>query len=109
MNTAEVITDVSKLLPGQKRGKAFSLVEVSSPQSIVAVYSAFCWFEDCLCGGLKKEYRRHRCFSTRHIQLNQQHMSSLSRLQQGRHRAALGFSSSPGSAEELIASEKGPG
>lgn len=74
----------------------------------MAVYTEFCWFEDCVCGGLKKE-RRHRCFSTCHTQLNQQNTSSFSRLQQGRYRAASGLSSSPGSTEELIASEKGPG
>lgn len=100
VNPAKVVTNVSKLHPGKKEGKAVSLVEVSSPQSTVAVRTEFCWFEDCVCRGLKKKRkkRRHRCFSTRHSQLNQQNMSSFSRLQPGCYRAELGFSSSPGSA-----------
>lgn len=111
MNLAEVITDRPKLLPGEKRGKALSLVEVSSPQPTVAVCTEFCWFEDCVCGGLKKKKeRRHRCFSSRHIQLNQQNTSLFSGLQQGHYRAAAsGLTTSPGSAEGLIASERGPG
>lgn len=32
VNLADMTTDLAKLLPGEKRGKAVSLVEVSSPQ-----------------------------------------------------------------------------
>lgn len=54
VNPAKVVTNVSKLCPGKREGKAISLVEVSSPQSTVAVRTEFCWFEDCVCRGFKK-------------------------------------------------------
>lgn len=97
--------DPAKLLPG---GGSCPSRWGTEPSATVAVCTECCWFEDCVCGGLQKE-RRHRCFSTCRVQLNQQHKSSFSRLQQGCYRAASRLSSSPRSAEELSASEKGPG
>lgn len=47
-----MVTNLSELLLlGGKGVKALSLVEVSSPHSIVAVYTEFCWFEDCVFRG----------------------------------------------------------
>lgn len=51
MNIAEMVTNRNTSFLERSGEKALSLVEVSSPQSTVAVYTEFCRFEDCVFRG----------------------------------------------------------
>jgi hypothetical protein len=109
VNLADITTDLAKLLPGEKRGKAVSLVEVSSPHQQWLCILSFVGLRMMSVEVYKKKEGTGVSQLAVFNSTNKIHLSAFSGLQQGCYKAASGLSSCPGSAEELTASEKGPG